>query len=173
MRALSPALITAAGFGCGAVFARLPAPATADWAAARTSLSVTRPSGPVPFIFARSTPNSAAILRATGDAFMRASSPVSILGSAAFGFSAGFFASVRFAAFSSSCGGAVSSSSSSAGAGFSVSVGGFFSDSVFFSSFCSAFFFGSSAFFSAGASSPSPPINAILSPTFTLPPSST
>jgi len=34
-----------------------------------TSVSVTRPSGPVPFTLARSTPSSAATRRATGEAF--------------------------------------------------------------------------------------------------------
>src|SRR6266496_1824407 len=60
----------AEGFGVGGL----------DFAAARTSVSVTRPSGPVPFTLARSTPSSAAIRRATGDAFTRASSDFSTFG---------------------------------------------------------------------------------------------
>src|SRR3954453_22909588 len=44
-----------------------------DFAAARTSLSVTRPSGPVPLTAERSTPCSAARRRAIGDALTRAS----------------------------------------------------------------------------------------------------
>ena len=135
-----------------------------DFAAPRTSVSVTRPSGPVPLTLARSTPNSAATRRATGDAFTRASPPLSI-------FAAGFCASGFFSAFFSSL--------------FSEGFSSFFSvgfGSAFFSSFSSAlasavFSFGLSSFSGAssflGASSPSPPMNAILSPTFTFPPSST
>src|SRR6266498_1659542 len=73
MRALSPALIEGAAFGSPFAGPRSATAAT-DFAAARTSVSVTRPSGPVPFTLERSTPSSAAIRRATGDAFTRASS---------------------------------------------------------------------------------------------------
>src|SRR6266542_4434857 len=66
MRALSPAFTAAGTLADGA--------ACFDLAAERTSVSVTRPSGPVPFTLERSTPSSAAIRRATGDAFTRASS---------------------------------------------------------------------------------------------------
>src|SRR5881394_4008129 len=75
MRAPSPALIEGAGFGCALASPRSATAAT-DLEAARTSVSVTRPSGQVPFTFARSTPSSAAIRRATGDAFTRPSSAV-------------------------------------------------------------------------------------------------
>src|SRR2546430_2443176 len=70
MRDPGPGLGAAGRGGC--VWPRLATAATA-FAAARTSVSVTRPSGPVPFTLPRSTPSSAAIRRATGDAFTRAS----------------------------------------------------------------------------------------------------
>src|SRR6266481_2256703 len=73
MRAPSPALIEGTCFGCGFAPPRSATAAT-DFAAARTSVSVTRPSGPVPFTLARLTPSSAATRRATGDALTRASS---------------------------------------------------------------------------------------------------
>src|SRR5205823_5775470 len=75
IRAPSPVLIEGAAFGCALASPRSATAAT-DLEAARTSVSVTRPSGPVPFTFARSTPSSAAIRRATGDAFTRPSSAV-------------------------------------------------------------------------------------------------
>ena len=143
-----------------------------DFAAARTSVSVTRPSGPVPFTLARSTPSSAPIRRATGDAFTRASwgcggGRVGCVGagdtpaSTAFSFFS-FFGSPFFSGFffSSSFLGSFSFALTSSGfsSSFSSSTSGF-----------SSFPFSSSL----GASSPSPPMNAILSPTFTLPPSST
>ena len=148
MRAPSPALIDGSeGFAAAGVFCAGAGPFV--FAAARTSVSVTRPSGPVPLTLARSTPSSAATRRATGDAFIRASSPLSIFATGAASFS--FF---------------------SAGTGFSVSACGFFSlFSSAFGSFGFSSSLGASSFF--GASSPSPPMNAILSPTFTFPPSST
>src|SRR5689334_3454268 len=63
------AFAVTAGFGCAAAV-RPPW----DFAAPRTSVSVTLPSGPVPFTPARSMPSSAASRRATGEAFTRASS---------------------------------------------------------------------------------------------------
>src|SRR6266403_112946 len=73
MRALSPACSGSRAdcFPAGDT----PAATGCDFAAARTSVSVTRPSGPVPFTLERSTPSSAASRRATGDALTRASSP--------------------------------------------------------------------------------------------------
>src|SRR4051812_42043319 len=62
-------LAAVAGFD-GAAEPRLPC----DFAADRTSVSVTRPSGPVPFTLAKSIPSSAATRRATGEAFTRGSS---------------------------------------------------------------------------------------------------
>src|SRR6266704_2281896 len=79
MLALSPALIEGAAVGSPFAGPRSATAAT-DFAAARTSVSVTRPSGPVPFTLEISTPSSAAIRRATGDAFTRASSGFSIAG---------------------------------------------------------------------------------------------
>src|SRR6266480_2307343 len=73
MRAFSPAFIEGAPFGSAFALLR-SAVAGTDFAAARTSVSVIRPLGPVPFTLERSTPSSAAIRRATGDAFTRASS---------------------------------------------------------------------------------------------------
>src|SRR5947209_7069318 len=74
MREPSPAGIR--GAACDGVVAALPF----DLAAARTSLSVTRPSGPVPFTADRSIPWSAARRRAIGDAFTRGSPLVSLIG---------------------------------------------------------------------------------------------
>src|SRR5713101_59721 len=76
MRAPWPGLIAGDGLVCAPAFPRSATAATTpfDFAAARTSVSVTRPSGPVPFTLARSTPSSAATRRATGDALTRASS---------------------------------------------------------------------------------------------------
>ena len=167
MRALSPAC-SGSRAGC---FPAGDTPAATGWdfAAARTSVSVTRPSGPVPFTLKRSTPSSDAIRRATGDAFTRGCSCSRPIGS---GFCC--FSSSRAADTAPSpcfcCGGAISSCSARAGAGFSVSACGLF----FFSPAES----GSFPFFCAdascaGASSPSPRMNAILSPTFTFPPSCT
>ena len=157
MRALSPAFTVAGILAAGV--------AGFDLAAARTSVSVTRPSGPVPFTLDRSTPSSAAILRATGDAFTRASSGFSIFGAGFSGpvFFSAFGGASFFSSFSSVSG--FSSFGSSAFFGFSS-----FGFSSFFSSFSSFSFSFSSSF---GASSSSPPMKAILSPTFTLPPSST
>ena len=161
-------------------------PAATDFAAARTSVSVTRPSGPEPLTAARSTPSSAAIRRATGEALTRASSSLFCAGSrvgrsdAVFSprfpagdtpAATGFFSEALF-----SCGGAVSFSLPSAGAGFSVSACSFFGSSVFasFSGGRSFFRSFSGVFFSSsGAASPGSPMNAIRWPTSTLPPSST
>ncbi len=159
MRAPSPAFTDGAGFAAADGFCGVVA---FDFAVARTSVSVTRPSGPVPLTLARSTPSSTATRRATGEAFTRASSPFSIFG-------AGFSASACFSAL-----GAAPCFSSFFSAGFASA---FFSSffSVFASAGASSFFasFFSSFFSSADASSPSPLMKAILSPTFTLPPSST
>src|SRR5437867_12148322 len=84
MRALSPAFTAAGTLAAGV--------AGFDLAAARTSVSVTRPSGPVPLTLERSMPSSAAIRRATGDAFTRASYAFSIFG-------VGFSGSAFFSAF--------------------------------------------------------------------------
>ena len=159
MRALSPAFTAAGTLVAGVT--------DFDLAAARTSVSVTRPSGPVPFTLERSTRSSAAIRRATGDAFTRASSALSIF-VAGFSGSAFFSAFGGAAAFFSSCASVVGVSSFGCSAFFGFSS--FFSSSLAFgfSSFSSFSFFFSS---SLGASSPSPPTKAILSPTFTLPPS--
>ena len=182
MRALSPAFTAAGTEGAGAA-------AFSDLAAARTSVSVTRPSGPVPFTLERSTPSSAATRRATGDAFTRASSAFSAFGP---GFSAGFFSSFGAVSFFFSLFSAFSSSVSVFGfSGFrSFGFSSFFSGSFFSSSFLGFAFSSSFSFFSSAsgfssfcssafssssfvASSPSPPMNAILSPTLTFPPSPT
>ena len=168
MRALSPALMAdgAEGFGAGGL----------DFAAARTSVSVTRPSGPVPLTLASSTPSSAATRRATGDAFTRASSGFSTFGA---GFSSSaFFSALGGVAFFSSSFSTLGSSFSFFGFS-SFSAGSSFASS-FFSSLALGFYSSSASFFlsafsssSFGVFSSSPPMNAILSPTFTFPPSST
>src|SRR4051812_28531537 len=76
MREPSPAGIRGGGCDGGA------ADAPFDLEAARTSLSVTRPSGPVPFTADKSIPCSAARRRAMGDAFTRASPLLSVRGGA-------------------------------------------------------------------------------------------
>jgi len=162
MRALSPAFTTGAGFISG--FARpRSAPAATDFAAARTSVSVTRPSGPVPRTLERSMPSSAATRRATGDALTRASS----------GFSAVSGCSLGSGSFFSAFGGASFFVSSAFGASVFSSFLRFAFSSSFTASFASGLFSFYCFFSSLGACSPSPPIKAILSPTFTLPPSST
>src|SRR2546430_17242159 len=99
MREPSQAGARGSAGGCGA--------APLDFETARTSFSVTRPSGPVPFTVERSTPCSAASRRARGDAFTRASPLLSARGSGAgleggaVFFSAGFF----FPGFLVFCGG--------------------------------------------------------------------
>src|SRR4030095_13755137 len=130
MRALSPAFIAAGTLVAGV--------ADFDLAAARTSVSVTRPSGPVPFTLERSTPSSAAIRRATGDAFTRASSVFSIFGA---GFSgAALFSAFGGAAFFSSFSSVIGVSSFGCSAFFGFSS--FFSSLAFgFSSFSSFSFF--------------------------------
>src|SRR3954471_21910982 len=86
MREPSPAGIR--GAACDGVDGAVPL----DFAAARTSLSVTRPSGPVPFTAERSRPCSAARRRAIGDAFTRASPlPSFVAAGADFGGGAAFF----------------------------------------------------------------------------------
>src|ERR1051325_2999423 len=99
-----------------------------DFAAVRTSVSVTRPSGPVPLTFARSTPSSAATRRATGEAFTRASSCSGSgrIGRSGAGDTVRAGLAVASTDFSFFCGGAVSFCFASAGAGFSVSAFGFF-----------------------------------------------
>ena len=147
MRALSPALMAAGTEEVGAVGFD---------------------SGPVPFTLEISTPSSAAIRRATGDAFTRASSGFSIAG-IRFSASGSFFSTFGCGAFFFSFSSAFGSSGFSSF--FTSSSFGF---SFFFSSSLASGSFSFSSFsFSLGASSPSPPMNAILSPTFTLPPSST
>ncbi len=154
MRAASPALIEAAG--AFAVTGAFCGAAVFDFAAARTSVSVTRPSGPVPFTLERSIPSSAAMRRATGDAFTRASSSCGGPPEADVGCARDTPVSTVFSFFSF-CGSAFSCFFSAlASFGFSSSF------------FCS---FGFASSF--GVFSPSSPMNAILSPTFTLPPSST